>query len=322
MPKKIPVVFSCDNDYAPLCSVAISSIIDNATAENLYDIYIFHTRLNKENIDKLEMMSKGNICIKCVNVEQYLDFDILYETSKYPIEMYYRYYAPQILEYEKIIYLDCDTIVIEDIAKLYNEDLENKPIAMIRDFTYYTNEIYTDYNSGVLVFNTKEFEEQKIRQKWLDVLKVNTQYRFPDQTAINIVCKENMKELKPMYNYQTSLACYTKFIRKIHKKKYRDLFTQKPIVIHFSYVTKPYKNIYSEYNKCFWQYAKKTPYYNQLVDEYVSDPYKVLKESPIDEMCIDMAREGKAGLKKIFYIFFNQIKYWFLFKIHDNKNAK
>lgn len=315
MQSKVPIVLSCNNNYAALCSVAISSIIENATDKNIYNIYVFYTNLKDENIKKLEILSKDNISVKCVNVEEYLDRDVLYETSEYPIEMYYRYYAPLILDYEKIIYLDCDIIVIDDIKKLYDEDTEGKPICMIRDFKYYINEIYTDFNSGVLVFNTKKFEEQKIREKCLNILRNNTNYRFPDQTAINIVCKENIKELKPLYNYQTNLACYTKFKTKICKKKYKEMFKEKPIIIHFTYITKPYKNIYSEYNKYFWKYAKNTLYYNQLINEYIKDPYEVLKKSPIDEMCIEMAREGEAGLRKIFYIFGCQMKYWTLYKL-------
>ncbi len=322
MQKKIPIVFSCDSNYVPLCSVAISSIVENASDKNLYEIYVFHTRLKKEDILNLEALSKDNVSVRCMDVSEYLDYDILYATSEYPIEMYYRYYAPLILKYDKIIYLDCDTIVIDDIEKLYNEDLENKPIAMIMDFTYYTNEIYTNLNSGVLVFNTKEFKKQKIREKCLDVLKKNTNYRFPDQTALNIVCKDNMKVLKPMYNYQTNLASYDKFKTKIRKKKYKDLFVEQPIIIHFTYVTKPYRNIYSKYNKYFWQYAKKTAYYNQLIDEYTKDPYEVLRTSPVDEVCIDIAREGKAGLRKIFHIFGCQMKYWFLFKVYGKRKNK
>lgn len=43
---------------------------------------------------------------------------------------------------------------------------------------------------------------------------------------------------------------------------------------------------------------KKTNYYNQLVDEYVKDPYEVLKNSPIEDIYIDMTREGNVGLRK------------------------
>ena len=320
MQNKIPVVFSTNDNYVHLCSVAISSVIENASNKNIYEIYVFYTRLSETNILNLENMSKENINIKCINIHEYLEYDILYETSEYPIEMYYRYYAPLILKYEKIIYLDCDIVVIDDIAKLYNESLENKPIGIITDFTHYIDEPNTDYNSGVILFNTEEFEKQKIREKCLELLKNNTQYRFPDQTALNIVCKNNAKILKPMYNYQVSMAFFNKFKKKIKKKRFRKLFEDEPIVIHFSYVTKPYKNIYSIYNKYFWEYAKKTNYYNQLVDEYVKDPYEVLKNSPIEDIYIDMTREGNVGLRKIFYVLSYQLKYWLLFKINGGKS--
>lgn len=319
MQSKIPIVFSCNDKYVPLCSVAISSIIENSKNGNSYEIYIFYTRLSKENILNFEEMSKENIEIKCLNIRKYLDYKVLYETDDYPVEMYYRYYAPLILEYDKIIYLDCDIIVIDDISKLYNQNIDENPIGMVRDFTHYIDESNMDFNSGVVLFNTKKFEEQKIRQKCICLLQENTTYKFPDQTALNIVCKNNVKVLKPMYNYQVSLAFYNKFKRKIKKSRFKDLFIDEPIIIHFSYVTKPYDNIYSKYNKYFWKYAKFTKYYNQLIDKYIEDPYQVLKNSPIEDIYIDMAENGEIGLKKIFYVLFYQLRYWFLFKIFGGK---
>lgn len=319
MENKIPIVLSTNDKYVDICSVTISSVIENSSPIYIYEIYVFYTRLSKENVSSLELMSKANIKVKCVNVDKYLDYDILYETSKYPIEMYYRYYAPLIIENEKIIYLDCDIIVVDDIAKLYYEDIESKTVAMVVDFRNYINETNMYFNSGVIVLNTKEFEKQEIRKKCIEELRKNTTYQFPDQTALNIVCKNNVKILKPMYNYQVSLAFNNTFKRKISKKKFKNLFIEKPIIIHFSYITKPYNAIYSIYNKEFWKYAKLTPYYNQLIEKYIENPYEVLKKSPLEDICIDRAREGKAGLKMIFYIFGYQIKFWFLYKIFGGK---
>lgn len=264
-------------------------------------------------------MSIQNINVSCINIEKHVNFKILYKTEKYPYEMYYRYYAPLILQYDKIIYLDCDTIAVNDVANLYNENLDGYPIGMVRDFDCYIHHSNMDFNSGVMLIDAKLFEKLKIREKCIKVLKENTKYKFPDQTALNIVSRDNVKELYPQYNHQVSLAYYHKFKEEIRKRKFRKLFLDKPEIIHFSYITKPYKNIYSIYNKQFWQYAKNSPYYMELVSKYLEDPYKVLKNSPIEDIYIDMAKEGKIGLKKIFEVLIYQIKYWFIYKINEGE---
>ena len=319
--EKIPIVLSANDKFADLCSVAISSIIQNGNINNLYDIYIFYTRLSNENIKRLEQNTKQNISIKCINISEFIDFKNLYEIENYTYEIYYRYYIPLILKYEKVIYLDSDIIVVDDIAKLYNEDIGDAPVGVVRDFTHYIDHSNFDFNSGIMLINTKKFEELKIRDKCIELIKKNN-FRFPDQNALNIVCKDNAYLLEPKYNYQVSLAYYHRFKKEIRKNKFKHKFEEEPIIIHFSYVTKPTNNIYSKYNKDFWKYAKYTPYYNQLVDKFLADPYKVLRESPIEDIYIDMAEEGKVGLRKIFETLLYQLKYWILYKIRRKDKCK
>ena len=318
MKEKITIVLTTDDEFADLCSVTIASIKENCSFKYIYEIYILETRLSNDNIDKLQKMSNNHVIVKCIDITEYVDFNKIYETDNYKFEMYYRYYAPLILSCKKMIYLDCDIIVVQDIAKLYNENLENKTIGMVKDYTYYIDNTKTDFNSGVLLINTELFEKQKIREKCLELIKNNI-YKFPDQTALNIVCKNNIKTLKTKYNYQVSLAYYHRFKKNIRKKVYKNLFLEEPEIIHFSYITKPYNNIYSKYNKFFWQYAKYTKYYNVLIEKYLKDPYEVIRNSPIEDIYIDLTEEGQVGLKKIFEVLIYQLKYWLLYKIKKGK---
>lgn len=313
MEKIIPIVFACNDKVADICSVSVASIIQNSNKNNTYNIYIFQTRLSIKNVENLEKMSKENVRIKCVDISKYINFGDFYETQEYPFEMYYRLYAPLILDYNKIIYLDCDTIVVDDIAKLYKENIDNEAVGMVTNFDCYLNTKHIDYNSGVILMNCRNFENMQIREKCKDLLKTN-RYKFPDQTALNIAAEGRIKTLGPKYNYQVSLAHYHRFKRVTRKRKYRETFAEEPIVIHFSYITKPYNNIYSKYNNNFWRYAKYTPYCEKLVQRYTENSYEVLLNSPVEDIYIDLTESGKVGLRKIFEVLFYQLKYWAAYK--------
>lgn len=317
--QKIPIVFSTNDKFAAFTSVAIESIIQNGNKCNEYDIYVFHTRLSKDNIEKMESIRSKNVKVECINITSYINLDDFYETKDYTYEIYYRYYASYILKYDKIIYLDSDIIVIDDIAKLFNENIENYSIAAITDFEHYMHPKNLDFNSGVMVINSKKFEENKIREKCIELIKKGI-FEFPDQDALNEVCKNDVYRLLPKYNYQVSLAYYHKFKRRIGKKKYRNLFLDKPQIIHFSYVTKPNNSIFSKYSKEFWQYAKYSPFYETLLSQYLADPYEVLKQSPIEDTFIELTEEGKVGLRKIIDISLYELKFWFLYKLRRGKN--
>lgn len=316
--EEVPIVFATNDEFAKLTSVAIESIKSNMSKNKLYSIYVFYTRLTKENINKLEASHSENLHIKCIDITSYINFDDLYEINQYTYEIYFRYYAPQILNYDKIIYLDSDIIVVNDIATLLNEKIGNSPIAVVTDYTYYIDNSKTNFNSGVIVINSREFEKQKIRERCIEIIKKN-KYKFPDQDALNEICRKSAFILKPKYNYQVSMTYNHIFKMKIKKKKYRELFSEKPIVIHFSYITKPFKNIYSKYNDDFWKYAKSTPFYKELQDEYIENSYEILLNSPIKDIYIDMAEEGKIGIYGILEGFIYQLRYWFLYKICRRK---
>ncbi|MBQ8535014.1 MAG: glycosyltransferase family 8 protein [Bacilli bacterium] len=313
----IPIVYSTDDNVADLCSVSISSIFNNSCRKNIYKIYVFYSRLSKKHINNLESMSKLNIKVKCIDVSKYINYDDLYEVERYPYEIFFRLYIPFILDYDKVIYLDCDTIVLDDISLLYKEKI-NTSLGCVADYCFYTGGDYY-FNSGVLLFNSKIYRKNKILDKCINLLKEDKSFKFPDQDILNIICCDDHTELHPKYNYQIHELYVSRF-RCLIDFKYRDLFNFSPVVVHYSYLTKPHKTILSSYNKYFWMYAKDTKYYNQLVDKYLDDPFKVVYNSFLEEMYLNSVYDGKIGLKGIFNTFFKSLKYWFLYKRRGGKN--
>ena len=54
MNKEIPVFFAVDNGYIPFLSVALRSLIDNTSKENIYAIKILYTNVTEENKIKIK----------------------------------------------------------------------------------------------------------------------------------------------------------------------------------------------------------------------------------------------------------------------------
>ena len=53
MKKVIPIFFAVNESYVPYLSVAIVSLIDNASDKYNYIIHIIHENINKDSIKKL-----------------------------------------------------------------------------------------------------------------------------------------------------------------------------------------------------------------------------------------------------------------------------
>jgi lipopolysaccharide biosynthesis glycosyltransferase len=116
------------------------------------------------------------------------------------------------LDIEKILYLDCDIIILEDINDLYNIDLRDFDFAGVnyvdmpteRPWSTYTgmdlNSIRVklglsseeDYvNSGVLLINLEKWRSKQYEKFFIDVIdKESHLLSTADQCIINKVCKD------------------------------------------------------------------------------------------------------------------------------------
>lgn len=93
--------------------------------------------------------------------------------------------------YEKIIYLDIDTMLNDDIKKLYDVDVTDYDFAMAKDElgSVWISRNYC--NSGVMVFNLVECRKNNTLEKARE--KVNKHFYFmPDQTALQRATKKKL----------------------------------------------------------------------------------------------------------------------------------
>lgn len=84
---------------------------------------------------------------------------------------------------DKILYLDVDIMFNQDIALLYNQDVEGYEYAAARDHygKYLINPNYI--NAGVLLFNMKESKDSGLFKKARELIKTK-KLMFADQSAI------------------------------------------------------------------------------------------------------------------------------------------
>lgn len=110
-----------------------------------------------------------------------------------------RLYADDI-PVNKILYLDADVVVCDDIERLYNMDISEFELAGVRDFLGRWFIEYNYMNTGVLLFNMPECRRSKLFKRARRMCRDRKMF-FPDQTALNHVCK-NKLFLPEKYNEQ------------------------------------------------------------------------------------------------------------------------
>ena len=92
---------------------------------------------------------------------------------------------------DKLLYLDIDLLVNDDIRKLYDIDITDYEYAAARDH-YGKKLIRSDYiNAGVLLFNMKKIKETGLLQKARDMINAKHMV-FSDQSAIYNCTTKNL----------------------------------------------------------------------------------------------------------------------------------
>ncbi|MBO4484835.1 MAG: glycosyltransferase family 8 protein [Lachnospiraceae bacterium] len=265
MKQLIPIFFACNDRYVPYLDVAIISLIDHASAENEYRINILKTDITEQNREIIKRHATDNVSIEFYDVKQMLEpvKEKLPDMFYYSLAAYYRFFIETAFpQYDKAIYLDCDVILLNDIAKLYETDVTGKLLAAAYEqntdrspaFTNYVEDIIgipykTYFNSGVMVMNLAEFRKNKVQEQFLWML---TEYHFdslaPDQEYLNVICHGKVKYLPTGWN----------------KHSFPEPPEGELNLCHFALSNKPWHYADIINGEYFWQYAEKSEFYPSL----------------------------------------------------------
>lgn len=302
--KTIPIFFATDDNYMPYLDVAIRSLIDHTSVNNKYDIYILNTGLNPVFKAKIQKQEKQNVSIKFCDISFYVEEikDKFRSIMHFGIATYYRLFIQNLFpNLEKVLYLDCDIVVLRDVADLFNVDLGDNMLAgAIEQFVANTEEYstYTKYalgldsqkyiNAGILVMDLNKFRENKIEQKFTYML---THYNFElvdlDQAYLNFLCRGKIMILPASWN----------------KTNYRQDKMGAKNIVHFALAEKPWQ---SDVENCeyFWYYAKMSDFYDMIVSvrQNFTDEQREKKrmaELNLRQKALDIAEQENTFYKKI-----------------------
>ena len=324
----VSVAFCFNNPYCQLASGAISSLINHASDDYQYDIYIVHDDISEHNQFLLSGLNrKANVSIKFISIifEDLTTEDISYTRhTKYTFaRLFFHKIFPEI---DKLLYLDSDLIVNSDISELYRQNLEKFPIGGCIDnlciegleelkkhkilphrtefvkygtvYEYFLsylrlcdNEMLTYFNAGVILLNLKQYGKA-IDEKLHDMLKVR--YYMPDQDILNIIFKDNKKILEPRFNVFDTRTI--KFVNE--NSKY-------PVIIHYNGRIKPNDAMNRPAAYRYWEEVAKTSYYYPALERFVnikiaSQPDKINDPHVIENLFFNLKRYGKTHRRRKF----------------------
>lgn len=264
----IPIVYITDNNYTMPTVVSITSLLKNA--KNPPEIYVLGIDLSDEN-SKIFKEFNG---VELLNLEnKYADLNTA-ETYVSKAALFKFDLAEIFTQYDKILYIDCDTLILDDLRQFLKADIKDVYACVIKDCVgeIIQNDcerlnIKNYFNSGVMLLNAEKMRQDNIKEKLFCDIKSNLNTRkYMEQDVLNIVFNNCVRFSIPDFNYMvTNKKLMTKTVEKFYGVK-----KIKPKIIHFTSF-KP------------WDY-KKIPYYKEWMKYYNLSLFKDkklnLKENP------------------------------------------
>ncbi len=264
--KVVPVFFGADQRFTPYLMTCVASLIEKTSARKRYNIHILHTDINEDTQNMIRGLAKDNVSIEFNDVSETIE----QISASLPIRDYYSpstYFrfviASHFPQYDKALYIDADTIVNQDVSKLYDTNIGNAYVGAVPeavmtalpDCGRYAEKVLgiaraRYFNAGMLIINSKAWREHDVLGQFLFLISYYNFVVAQDQDYLNVICKNKVHYLPRRWNMETIRSW--------------NIDPSRIGIIHYAFAAKPWQDINCLYGTYFWRVASKMPIYGEI----------------------------------------------------------
>lgn len=276
------IVFASNNDYSSFLSICLISLLENNKKDfDCINVFILDDGINEENKQKIYSLTKEYPCkvtfikTEILNSNDNIMMPLDKDDYGKSLTTYSRLFLSTLLpeDINKVVYLDCDALVLGSYKQLWNLDISDYYCAGVVDPT--NDNILKEYgfggddkyfNAGFLLVNLEKWRNNNIEDKFIEFLLENkSNFFLHDQGVINNVLRNKIKIVEPKYNLQLYFQFFDydlamKYMGRenpYYTKEIVDESRNNPVFLHFCGGTqnRPWYNKEHFYFKEFEKYA-------------------------------------------------------------------
>ncbi|MEO1639039.1 MAG: glycosyltransferase [Pseudomonadota bacterium] len=288
------VALISDSAFAMPTAVTLTSLKANKKQTSRYEIYVIDAGLESEDKRQIFQLSSSDFRIAFKEPTRditSLHTENLNSKASATSSALYKFLLPEILlSVDRLLYIDSDMVVREDLSWLVDTDFDEKIVMAVAEAAQIYNreritcEVGNYFNSGFLYMDLKAFREQALAER-LVLTKGNMRTgNLVDQDAFNIVLDGKVKYLDIRYNCLSTNLSRVKSrlaiseLNSLYSSSYRDLdeIFQNAAIIHFGSKDKPWR--FSDVP--FWdewlRYFHTSPFHRHLRSQEETDLVSII----------------------------------------------
>ncbi|WP_324682449.1 DUF4422 domain-containing protein [Bibersteinia trehalosi] len=291
--KIVSIVIASDDNYSSHLGALIQSILDNFSQDRFLDIIILDGGISNYNKFLLNGLLGENSHIQFLDLSS--EFSNQSTHMHFSKATFYRLILDKlILDRDKVLYIDCDTIVLDDVSKLFDTDLGNNAIGAVYDYImhhfcqmgipsidftggvkskdYLQNYVGIKewdkyFQAGVILFNLDKMRKMDLSEVMIKSL-LDKRYWFLDQDILNKYLLGKVTYLDPSWNV---VNCGHEIYEGLSNKQILELKRSEanPKIIHYAgYETKPWNNRNAKFSEYYFYYLRKTFWYEKVMFKF------------------------------------------------------
>ncbi len=191
----VDVVLITDANYMDFTRVAINSAKKTKCPASRYNFHVMTLGVSAADEAALKALAEENVTVSVLPQEE-VDLFYIRDTHVSKTSLLKYYIAKALPQLDKALYIDSDVLVLHDLSNIYNTDITDKYLAVVKDPSWFFENMHVlelnlqergfYFNSGVMLMNLKKFRDDGLEAKLEDY--TNNNFRtYMDQDALNVV---------------------------------------------------------------------------------------------------------------------------------------
>jgi UDP-glucose:(galactosyl)LPS alpha-1,2-glucosyltransferase len=283
----VEVCCAFDSHLVTAAEVTLYSLAVNAAIDTRYRVSVLCSERGLDNVSRQRLQQVfrdfPQHSIRFLGVGN--QFEGAFEIRGITVSTYYRLLLPELMsDITRVLYLDVDLIVRDDLRSLFEVDLEGMYLGGVKGiFTNIRDDRVQSLgissgcyvNAGVLLFNLDLMRKDGLQDDFVSMVSGN--YEFQDQDILNIRCAGKIGHLHPRYNIHAMFDY-------LENREFCDgLFgagvaleaVAAPCIIHYA-GKKPWQSVDCFYYDVWWEYYRRCSSFS--LDFYLDHQRSVHRE--------------------------------------------
>lgn len=263
MSDSLNICYALNEGYVDYCMVSMVSLLEN-NRDSKISFHILTDQLSDNAQTRLSNVAQPyGSDVKIYYMD---DSKLKGQKTSWSKYSWYRVFAPDAIDesIKELLYLDCDVIVMGNISDIFNRKEEEWSVGAVDDYMTIFPDLFKRvgyersigyFCAGVLLMNLDYFRKHNLSKAILRFALENPEkIQFPDQDALNCICKDSKIRLPIKYGILDPFYRDVRFARKF-ADEVKDSIDD-PRIVHYAGCA-PWIAEYQHHYFAdeFWKYA-------------------------------------------------------------------